>query len=330
MEALYLKLLEYLPILPTNAGVGDTLLEMCWRYAAWALQIMVTTLAGTGEAMYNILASSNGSGSNVYGGASFIATALADLMNATEQNVVPAMAGLGIAIAVTFWLMGFIEMVAEDRMSPEMFAKHFAKLAIAVGLCMYAQELVGAVRAFGDAFTTMVMQAGLGLSLDNLGQGVDNIQNLTTEELAIQLMNNNEDMNFILVILAVQSMAMPIYIVSLVMICVCYIIQVTRILELAVRGAFLPVALGLLADDGWRGAGGRYIKKFIAICAQGGVLIFIGQATQYLMTYGLRAITVDGNIFGLFQSFVLSIAVGIACISVMFKSIGFVNDIFGA
>ena len=45
---------------------------------------------------------------------------------------------------------------------------------------------------------------------------------------------------------------------------------------------FFPIAMGLMSDDGWRGAGGRYLKKFLAVCCQSAVLVVIGGLCAYL------------------------------------------------
>ena len=109
----------------------------------------------------------------------------------------------------------------------------------------------------------------------------------------------------------------------------------------------MPIACALLSDDGWRGAGGRYIRKFIGICAQGAVMVVIGQLTGGIMgaicssmKSSMRA-KVDtaianagtkpgfGLVIDIVESTVAIVGIGVACVSLMFKSIGIVNDVFG-
>ena len=100
---------------------------------------------------------------------------------------------------------------------------------------------------------------------------------------------------------------------------------------------FFPIAMGLMSDDGWRGAGGRYLKKFLAVCCQSAVLVVIGGLCAYLMrTLAQTVISNIQNTGGevnltlLVGNFSLMLGVGVAMISAMMKSIGIVNDMFGA
>lgn len=40
-----------------------------------------------------------------------------------------------------------------------------------------------------------------------------------------------------------------------------YFILFSRLIEMAVRAAFMPIAVGLVTDGGWSGSAGRYIKN---------------------------------------------------------------------
>lgn len=323
-------LTEYIPFIPIFAGWN--LLEYAWQFFAGMMLDICTTLNNMGSSMSEILIIKEGS---------FIGNIFHGLLSNIATNFVEALSGLGMAIAFVFWLIGFIEMVTEDRMSPEMFMKSFAKLGIAIGLCTYATEIMQAIVDFGNAFAKEVADITLtGLNTGSSILGLDKGDKGTYKVISIDGMNKdqyaaflekNNSMNFIGVFLLGGLISILILLASLAMQAVCYVVQITRILELCIRGAFLPVAFGLLADDGWRGAGGRYIKKFVAICSQGVVLVFIGKVTTYLMTSALaQGVSNGGELSEIFMGLFLVIAVGIASISVMFKSIGFVNDIFGA
>jgi hypothetical protein len=111
---------------------------------------------------------------------------------------------------------------------------------------------------------------------------------------------------------------------------VTYFIAFSRIIELCVRGAFLPIGLSLMSDDGWHGAGGRYLKKFIAIVCQGAVLVAIAQITGKIMEAFMTNIMTNFTLGNATSSILMMVCIGIACVSVMFKSIGITNDIFGA
>ena len=335
-------LMEYCPFLPIFAGFS--LEEYAWRFTSMMMFFIEYLLKNVGNAMFSCLSTTE----NV-GGAT-LSSVFNTLLTNVENSIVPTMASLGMAIAVVFWLIGFIEMVTEDRMSPEMFMKSFAKLAVSIGLCTYAREITHAIRELGDAIAATVKDksSGLGgtddINLDifsffddfnfyDMFQMTVDGDPMGLDEYAKYMATNNPDTNFLGIFGFALAILPIILIVCLVMICVCFIIQATRILEIGVRAAFLPLAFGLIADDGWRGAGGRYIKKYLAVCSQGAVLILIGRLTVTLMTSVVEN-TLQGDALTSIYMFsygtTLCVAVGIACVSVMFKSIGFINDVFGA
>lgn len=225
--------------------------------------------------------------------------------------------GIGMAIALLFFLMAMIDLSTSERLTLEFFIKFFSKLVIALFLIDMAPELVNKIVEFGDAVMTQMSNSN----------GFEE-----TDELIKQYRNYLEtsDPRTHWILLIVQSACTVglIYIISFVVIVVAYIVGFTRLLELGVRGAFMPIALGLIADDGWRGPGGRYIRKFIAVCVQGAALIVISTVSSKAM--GMTGVGVvsgnDGGFIGL-----LSIAgLAFATISMMFKSIGIINDVFGA
>ena len=125
------------------------------------------------------------------------------------------------------------------------------------------------------------------------------------------------------------------------------IICLTRSLEIIIRGAFLPLGIAALAEDGWRGAGGRYFKRLFALMLQASLILFISLAISFIrdsmlknMIDGLYGST-TGTVMESFGSFGVAIlaplistlfilAVTVAGIAAMFKSIQMANDIVGA
>lgn len=132
---------------------------------------------------------------------------------------------------------------------------------------------------------------------------------------------------------------LPCVVASLAIKVLVYVIAFTRLIELCARGCFIPIAAGLVSDDGWRGAGGRYFRKFLAICSQSAILVVIGKIASYALgTIGNSILTnlpslVTAGTMGILNiggQLAIMIGIGIAMVSVMFKSIGIVNDAFGA
>lgn len=315
----FIRLFLNLPCLPVFA---ETMHERAVEWAVERIKGVISSLAGLGGCMKDIMSMSSSS-DDVFGGGDFAAT-----INASVEGVVTsgieALAGLGITIAIIMWIVSIVELAMQDRLTPEMLIKSLAKLVFAASLCDIASILYSGIVEFGDSLGTDIANVFGGLGLE--GFTGDTLPSDTEANLRAAL----DESNWVTIYIDVATMLLPIYFAQLVMMAIAYVIQFTRIIELNVRAIFLPIAFGMLADDGWRGAGGRYIRKFTAICAQGAVLICIGCMTSSIMSAALLAVIGNLNdLTALSNGLVMVLGVGIAMMAVMFKSIGIVNDVFG-
>lgn len=93
----------------------------------------------------------------------------------------------------------------------------------------------------------------------------------------------------------------------------------TRQIEICLRTVFMPVALGFLTDEGWRGPAVRYIKKYIACYLQGPIIL----CCVYLYSI-LVSPEVNGSL-----DFVSYFALAFACAGLIQKSSQIANDIMG-
>lgn len=147
-------------------------------------------------------------------------------------------------------------------------------------------------------------------------------------------------------------------------------IVLTRIMELYVRGAFLPVAAAMMSDDGWRGSGGRYFRKLLSLATQNAVVLVIANVFGVMCRAAMQNIFVSaitaqthltdnsGNIIGcatnhktlaeiavckaclneipapinlpIIKPMLLCIIICVAGLAMMFKAAGLVDDIWGA
>ena len=248
----------------------------------------------------------------------------AKMITAIVDNGIPIFQGMGIALALLFNFIGIIELASQDQLTPEKLIKQLAKFAAAFGAIMYAKEICYGIINLGNWFiqTTgkaMASAASATGNFTSIGEfAVNNNTGGMTKTLSYILGKDNisaADQNVIVknamemafhkvlkgsgvstaITLYVQSFNM--YIPALLMniaTCVCFFMALSRGLELGIRTIFMPVPMGLMAEDGWRGAGGRYIKKYMAVASQGMVMIaavkvmqvFIGAVMNTVM-YGV-------------------------------------------
>lgn len=267
------------------------------------------------------------------------ASAISAGLKAYALNFQEPLQAVGAAIAMAFFLIQLLELTTQERFTIEFFIKFFGKLVISIALILACKTITEQLWNFGEAFTSLInknyttVTAGTtvgnssALLKDKLN---DNSQegNSDKQQFIDAAINEYKDVNTISLILEFGVVGLVLYLMSLILIIVVYIVSFTRVLEMSVRAVFMPIAFALLSDDGWRGAGGRYIKKFIAICAQGAVLILIGEVASFAILTSMT--TVGSNNGNFLMSIVIDLGIAYAGISMMFRSIGIINDVFGA
>lgn len=253
------------------------------------------------------------------------------------NSICIALKSLGFALALLFFLTSIIEFAKEDRLTIEIFIKHFSKFFVSMGFVAFADKILTECWKLGDEIASFLATA---VSVTNKNISRADIKN-TFEYMLLQdrikdasAGGSSADMDGLMGFFAAIPQAVSSLGIALIFILVgyalmgfMYFIAFSRLIEMAARGSFLPVAFGVMADDGWRGAGGRYVKKLLAVISQVGILIVIARiGTNIIYMVGMS--TVMGN--NPFQSMVILCGVGFALVSAMFKSIGWMNDAFGA
>lgn len=268
-------------------------------------------------------------------GTGTMSTIMDKLQDACINTIIPGFQAVGTAIAAAFFLISLLELAQSERFTLEYFIKFFSKFIIAVALVALSGTIVSTCINFGNTLADEMSP----LLVAALNSSENSTSDAIAESIKSTLVGDDNHpgiftgVSWLLLLVQYGLIIIVMFIVSLITKVVVYIIGVSRILELNIRGCFMPIALGLMADDGWRGSGGRYIKKFLAICSQSTVLTAIAGISDLIMISAANSMFTnwspgaDGSIFG---GFVIIIGVAFATISIMFKSIGIINDVFGA
>ena len=310
---------------PIRHGVGFV--------CGWIMETAVENCSGLGSKITETI---NGGGviGEAIGGEGYFQNLMLEGINVIKP--------VAYALCMLFFLVALLELAMSERMTMEYMAKFFSKLVIGVAAVYYSGLFAMKAWEFGTALTTQMQNFGIG---ENAG-----LVTVGFQDLFIQYLDAVGGSQWLALLAITLGIGVPITIATLVITVVVYIICLTRLLEMMVRGIFMPIACAMLSDDGWRGSGGRYIRKFIGICAQGAVLVVLGNITTNIMSKIVSnlkgtmttAIQVqigkansgsgeaDFSFFGKIVSSTLAIVgVAVACVSLMFKSIGIVNDAFG-
>lgn len=318
-------------------SIGEKAASMCAEIVGLVFNIFL----GVGEKIANAASLKD----NANGEEGTILTQIWTYISSGVESAIDALVPLGLALCMLFFIISLLELAMSERMTMEYFVKYFSKLIIGVAAVWKSQDIWKLIIQFGDSLGSLAVGFTFGTSGDASGDVDTLIATLTS---SFGDMASLKGAAIWIMLVLVILMIFPIMaLAGVAMTIVGYIVCYSRVLELCVRGIFLPIACSLLSDDGWRGAGGRYIRKLMAVSAQGVILIIIGKVTTGIMAIAGSSMiskvtdsvgasgTLDmGPFIGDFISTSLSgmglmLGVGIACISIMFKSIGIINDVFG-
>lgn len=242
-------------------------------------------------------------------------TALEGAVTTAMTEAIPAMESVGLAIAVLFFLINLVDLATTDRFTLEYFIKFITKLVVGVFLVANTDILTKTCMEFGNGLQTIISDA-FGTTGSKWAESQAEYRNAITNTIM-----NDETPWIGLLIETIFSCALM-NILGLALYLITYVICFSRLLEMAIRATFMPIALGLMSDDGWKGASGRYIKKFLSLCCQGGVLVALACVSDGAMT---ALATADTSM----STLIVQAGVALATVAMMFKSIGFINDAFG-
>ena len=277
--------------------------------------------------------SANSSATDIMAGsgdASYISTIQTSLTSFVE-NAIEGLKPVGFAITLLFFLTSIIELAKEERLTIEVFVKHFSRFFIAAAFIVNADKIYDALYNIGNGLGVYIqtyLESTGASPLDDANWANYMTKKLFEADVAALPVDESLDMvKGITNLASVLPSGLLLCLGASAMLAVMYFIAFSRLLEMSIRGIFIPVAMGLLADDGWRGAGGRYLKKFLAVCAQVAVLVAISSVATYIITTASDSILGGEDVMG---ALVILLGIGFAMVSAMFKSIGITNDVFGA
>lgn len=295
--------------------------------SAWIFESALGPLTGISDTIASIINAANGSGNgNIIAGEAI--GGLSQSMYNTVQTIGMSLESIGYALCFLFFLISLVELAMSERMTMEYFIKYFSKLVIGVAAISYWQEIYRVCRGFGNALSGLISTSGSAAIEINL------------HGTFLNYVNGEGASSWLILLVGSVLIGAPLIIASFVIIGVVYIVVFTWLLEFSIRGCFLPIACALLSDDGWRGAGGRYIRKFLGVACQGAVMVTVSKLTSESLYSIVSSVASSANnvqdadenfnfLFDLAQNIVVVVAICIATVSVMFKASAIVSDVFG-
>lgn len=205
------------------------------------------------------------------------------------KNGTVALQGFGIAVALLFSFIGIIELAAGNRLTPELLIKHFAKFGATFAAIIISDDLCFLIGNLGNGMINGVEKLFSGnalatLAIKTMGEGgvkgVGDAVKLHLYNTLVYSIKGKAGIGDAISLFVSGSILMiPVLALQIGNVAV-FFIALSRGLELAVRALFMPIPIAFLSDDGWKGAGGRYLKKYAAVATQGMVVVAIAKCVQ--------------------------------------------------
>ena len=184
-------------------------------------------------------------------------------------NVSTALQGAAIGVAALFFFLSLLELGMSERANPETVVKFFAKFAMSIFFILSTPKFIEYGGQISDAVMVIIDDNN---NYDQLAK--DDDKDSKDSSVRTSLEATVKDMwlfqrMMLAVDLQIFQMGMLFASVSIAT------ILISRRIELAMRGVFLPIAMGFVTTEGWQGGAIRYIKKYIAIWLQGPMIMLV-------------------------------------------------------
>ena len=233
--------------------------------------------------------------------------------NGFVSKVIEALSPIGYAMCLLFFILAINDLATQERLEFETFFKFFTKLFLGVACIVFSKELV---------------EFGWGISVWS-GEVLLNIDTADAVALNPQVASGASGL---LLLFTVGIIALLLQIAFGIVAACISIACFSRVIELMLRACFMPVAMALVVEDGMHGAGGRYLKRFCAVCLQGPAMLLISKIHSAIVSAPIEEFCAKGISSGgqLLSSVAPLLGVSFATVALCFKSSSIVNDVFGA
>ena len=259
-----------------------------------------------------------------------------------------------VAIMLVFvhLLCYILEMSTKEQLTMDVFFKGFLKFLIAFFFVQQCIPLFELLMKLGNSMMDLVYNDLSGGENDTWSVEAISIHlNNTMDKVTWERVTNAENLldalqgigacidNFATMVFLQYPTTLLFWAVTWISSLVVLVVAFSRVLELAIRAVFAPIAIVDIFENGTSGAGFRYVKKYMAVTIQGAVIMMIlamvGSLSGYDVTnpnqfYLNTVLLPDASNLGyIFISGLKLIIYRIAAIGLVFKSQPLCNDIMG-
>lgn len=234
-----------------------------------------------------------------------------DLYSLTES--------IAIMLMIIYFILALVDKASSENFTWEQWGRQMCMFLVSFYLIIHGYEIMEQLFSLGRTFTSDVY----GVVKGDLLAFIDDADRIRLIEDTVEEFKDSINVpgflkDIILVVYLMIPWALS-WIMGLVVKIICY----TRMIEIYARAAFAPIALSDFFQNGFQGAGWRFLKGFFAVCIQGALILVV--ITIYAALFPL-VVSTGGNLFkfiGLFLALLAS-----ACM-LMFKSLSLAREMLG-
>lgn len=238
--------------------------------------------------------------------------------NAAGSPFFRTMKGVGATLLICMFFIHLLESALKDRADPDSLFKEMAMLGVYAIVILNLGEILSAVKGIAGGILDLSFDTYIIASRDTS----DFLSGENSNPGALGgVLGINDGLNIMVLVLDALLYAVVGSLVMTVVQVICSIVVITIKMEIVIRTALMPLAVGFIAEDGWKGPGGRFIKKWCA-CLLQGVIIML--AFNAYAAVNVLSIGSGGSLF-----LVSLFAGGFALAGICTKSGQLANDVMG-
>lgn len=228
---------------------------------------------------------------------------------------------IALMLMLIFFFIALVDKMSSENFTWEQMARQMAMFFASFYLILHGFEILELLFEMGLSLAAEVYN----LVKDHLGNDGSSFLKPETIQAFKDSVHIPYTPKFIDTVILFVYLLIPWVLSWILTICV-NIICYTRVIEIYARATFAPVALSDFFQNGFQGAGWRFLKSFLAVCLQGALLLVIATIFSTLF----EAVLMNGNANrSLFASIGTYLAFLAASVMLMFKSQSICKELLG-
>ncbi len=201
----------------------------------------------------------------------------------SNETFISTFKTMGVGISSIFLFIAILELLSKDQLTTESLVKKMAFWVISIAFILNADTLSHMLCVLIDSFSRYI-ESSLIASATAINGDVAGLEKNIVIGLCADGATIGNAVNIWMLagtLTVISAISGGILNVSILF------FAISRGLELTLRTILMPIPLAFITQDGWQGAGGRYIRKYLAVLSQGVCVILI---TIMLKTFSLSLV----------------------------------------